>query len=104
MAPFRLLTEVIKNKRANAGVVIGVVSVLLLITVMVPIGVYITYTMQSTVTSLGMTPNSAADNASDAVFDRAWVGYNLVSILSIVIAAVAIITAVIGAFVTRRVD
>lgn len=99
-----MFEKLLKNKRANAGVVIGVVSVLLLITVMVPIGVYITYTMQDTILDLGMTPYSAADNASDAVFDRAWVGYNLVSILSIVIAAVAIITAVIGAFVTRRVD
>ena len=99
-----MLQKLLKNKKANTGVVIGVISVLLLITTIVPIGVYITYTMQDTVADLGMTPDSAADNASDAVFDRAWVGYNLVSILSIVIAAVAIITAVIGAFVQRRMD
>ena len=98
------MQKLLKNKKANTGVVIGVISVLLLITTIVPIGVYITYTMQDTVADLGMTPDSAADNASDAVFDRAWVGYNLVSILSIVIAAVAIITAVIGAFVQRRMD
>ena len=98
------MQKLLKNKKANTGVVIGVISVLLLITTIVPIGVYITYTMQDTVADLGMTPDSAADNASDAVFDRAWVGYNLVSILSIVIAAVAIITAVIGAFIQRRMD
>ena len=99
-----MFEKLLKNKKANTGVVIGVISVLLLITTIVPIGVYITYTMQDTVADLGMTAYSAADNASDAVFDRAWVGYNLVSILSIVIAAVAIITAVIGAFVQRRMD
>ena len=99
-----MLQKLLKNKKANTGVVIGVISVLLLITTIVPIGVYITYTMQDTIADLGMTEYSAADNASDAVFDRAWVGYNLVSILSIVIAAVAIITAVIGAFIQRRMD
>lgn len=96
MAPFpkRLLT----NKRGITGLVIATIIALVTISIIVPIGIIITYNIQTTITGMGMTANSAAANASTAVFNNAWQAYNLASILSIVAAAGAIITIIVASF------
>lgn len=92
------LKEFKSNKRGITALAIGVVITLVVLTFMIPIGIYLTYSMQTVVNGLGMTANSAADNASDQVFTTAWQAYNLASIMLIVAAAGAIITIIISAF------
>jgi len=87
-----------KDKRGITGLVIATVIALVTISIIIPIGIIITYNIQSTISGMGMTANSAAANASTAVFTNAWQAYNLASILSIVAAAGAIITIIVASF------
>ncbi len=90
-----------KNKRGITALILGAVIAIIMVTIIVPLGVLITYNLQTVITGLGMTADSAADNATDQVFTTAWSAYNMSAILSIVAAAGAIITIIIGVFVAR---
>jgi hypothetical protein len=97
--PMKLLPKrLLSNKRGITGLVIATIIALVTISIIVPIGIIITYNIQTTITGMGMTANSAAANASTAVFNNAWQAYNLASILSIVAAAGAIITIIVASF------
>lgn len=97
-----MFSKLKKNKRGMTGMAIMTVILVIILTAAVPIGVYITYTLQAVITGLGMTPYSAADNASDAVFATAWSAYNLMSVLTIIAAAAAIISILVGAFAFKQ--
>lgn len=97
-----MFSKLRKNKRGMTGMALATVILVIILTAAVPIGVYITYTLQSVITGLGMTAYSAADNASDQVFTTAWSAYNLMSVLTIIAAAAAIISILIGAFAIRQ--
>lgn len=103
LSPIALrLRPFIKNKRGMTGMAIMTVVLVIILTAAVPIGVYITYTLQTVITGLGMTVNSAAANASNAVFTTAWSAYNLMSVLTIIAAAAAIIAILVGAFAFKQ--
>jgi hypothetical protein len=93
-----MLEKLRHDKRGITGLVLATVVALIVITIVVPIGIIITYNLSTVVSGLGLPANSAAANASNQVFTTAWQAYNLAAIMSIVAAAGAIITIIIVAF------
>ena len=93
------MKKLLKNKRAVSGMVLALVVALVTIAVLIPIGLLVTTNIESSLPAL--TADSAAANASEAVFDNVYTAFSLSALVPIVAVAGLLIAIIIGAFAFR---
>ncbi len=92
--------KLLKDKRGVTGLVLALVVSLVTIAVLIPIGLLVTTNIQDSLPTL--EAGSAAENASNAVFDNVYTAFSLSALVPIVAVAGLLIAIIIGSFAMGR--
>ena len=93
------MRKLFKDRKGVTGMVLMLVVALVTIAVLIPIGLLVTTSIESSLPTL--TANSAAANASSDVFSNVYTAFGLSALVPIVAVAGLLITIIVGAFAFR---
>jgi len=95
-----MLRKLLKNRKGVTGMVIALVVSLVAIGIIIPIGLLVTSTLQTSITE-GMNTTSAAYNVTEDVFANIWTAFSLSALVPIIAVAGLLIAIIVGAFAFR---